>query len=63
MCGNSPEGQLYGELMKCKSIGEMFNYLSNYFDLFSKPVPAVYKALIVTSICTAIKWLNPKIKK
>jgi len=50
------------ELNRCQSIGEMFNYLANYFDLFSKPVPGIYKPMIVSGIVTAIKWINPTLK-
>jgi len=50
------------DLYKCENIGEMFNYLSNYFDLFSKNIPVLLKPAIVTGILQAIKWIDPKRK-
>ena len=50
------------DLYECENIGEMFNYLSNYFDLFSKNIPILLKPAIVTGILQAIKWIDPKRK-
>jgi len=50
------------DLYECENIGEMFNYLSNYFDLFSKNIPVLLKPAIVTGILQAIKWIDPKRK-
>jgi hypothetical protein len=47
------------DLWECKNIGEIFNYLSNYFDLFSKPIPVIYKPMIITGILSAINWISP----
>lgn len=50
------------DLMKCRTLGEMNNYISNYFDLYGKEVPELYKALVVGGIITAIGWIKPKKK-
>jgi hypothetical protein len=50
------------DLMQCSNIGEMFHYISNYFDLFSKNVPAVYKIIVVSGIIQAIEWIQPNRK-
>jgi hypothetical protein len=47
------------DLNGCGTIGDVFNYLSNYFDLFSKPIPTLYRAIIISGIMAAIKWINP----
>lgn len=47
------------DLWECKNIGEIFHYLSNYFDLFSKPIPVIYKPMIITGILSAINWISP----
>ena len=56
------ESQLRDDLKQFNNVGEMFHYLSNYFDLFSKPIPIIYKAIVIHGIVSAIKWINP-IKK
>jgi hypothetical protein len=56
------ETQVKKDLNECHNIGEMFNYLSNYFDLFSKNIPVLLKPAIVTGIVQAIKWIDPKRK-
>jgi hypothetical protein len=56
---HSEKNRLYKDLNECKTIGEVFNYLSNYYDLFSKDIPGIYKALVITSIITAIDWIKP----
>lgn len=50
------------DLMQCENIGEMFHYISNYFDLFSKSVPGIYKILVVSGILQAIEWIKPNKK-
>jgi len=54
--------QVYSDLMQCQNIGQMFQYISNYFDLFSKPIPGIYKMLIVNGILSAIEWIQPNKK-
>jgi len=54
--------QVYSDLMQCQNIGEMFQYISNYFDLFSKPIPGIYKMLVVNGILSAIEWIQPNKK-
>jgi len=46
-------------LEKCRTMGDIFKTLSEEYDLFSKPIPAIYKPIIITSIITAIGWINP----
>jgi hypothetical protein len=50
------------DLMQCENIGEMFHYISNYFDLFSKNVPGIYKILVVSGMLQAIEWIKPNKK-
>lgn len=50
------------DLMTCETIGEMFHFISNYFDLFSKKVPGIYKILVVSGIIQAIDWIQPNKK-
>jgi hypothetical protein len=50
------------DLMQCQTIGEIFHYISNYFDLFSKNIPGIYKMIIVSGILQAIEWINPNKK-
>jgi hypothetical protein len=49
--------------MACPTIGDIFFYLSNYFDLFSKPIPALYRSIIISGIMAAVQWINPNKKK
>jgi hypothetical protein len=51
------------DLMACPTIGDIFFYLSNYFDLFSKPIPTIYRAMIISGIMAAVNWINPNKKK
>jgi hypothetical protein len=51
------------DLMACPTIGDIFFYLSNYFDLFSKPIPALYRSIIISGIMAAVQWINPNKKK
>jgi hypothetical protein len=51
------------DLMDCPTIGDIFFYLSNYFDLFSKPIPALYRSIIISGIMAAVQWINPNKKK
>jgi hypothetical protein len=51
------------DLWECNTIGEVFNYLSNYFDLFSKNMPVIYKPMIIAGILSAINWIEPNRKK
>jgi hypothetical protein len=47
------------DLWDCKTVGDIFNYLSNYFDLFSKPIPVIYKPIIISGLLSAIGWIAP----
>jgi hypothetical protein len=58
----NPQNFLFSELMKCQTMREIFNYLDNYFDLSAKPIPSLYKLIIVNGILAAIKMLDPKLK-
>jgi len=58
----SEKDNIRQDLMQCENIGEMFNYISNYFDLFSKNVPGIYKILVVSGILQAIEWIKPNKK-
>lgn len=50
---------LESDLWRCKTIGDIFNYLSNYFDLFSKPIPVIYRPIIINGLLSAIQFLDP----
>jgi len=51
------------DLGTCATIGDVFHYLSNYFDLFSKDIPTFYRGIIISAILSAISWINPDRKK
>ena len=53
---------LESDLWKCKTVGDIFNYLSNYFDLFSKPIPVIYRPMIISGLLSAIQWIDPEKK-
>lgn len=46
-------------LLTCTNMAEIFNFLTNYFDLSSKKIPLVFKPTIVSGIISAIKWIDP----
>lgn len=50
---------LESDLYDCKTVGDIFNYLSNYFDLFSKPIPVIYRPMIISGLLSAIQWIDP----
>jgi hypothetical protein len=50
---------LESDLWNCKTVGDIFNYLSNYFDLFSKPIPVIYRPIIINGLLSAIQWIDP----
>ena len=56
------QDQIRKDLMTKDNMGEIFQYISNYFDLFSKPLPGLYKILIVNGIVQAINWIQPNKK-
>jgi len=49
-------------LEKCNTMGDVFKIVSEEYDLFSKPIPLMYKNIIITSVITAIGWINPNAK-
>ena len=61
----SPQDEEYikGELMNCKSVGEMFTFLQNNFDLENTKPPFLLKSRYVKGIMDAIKFVNPKPKQ
>jgi hypothetical protein len=42
------------DLMDCDTVGSMFNYLSNYFDLFAQVLTPAYKLVVVNGIVMAL---------
>jgi hypothetical protein len=60
---NQERRTIEADLWSCNNIGEVFHYLSNYFDLFSKPMPGLYKGMIIAGILAAIQWIQPNKKK
>ena len=60
---NEERKMLESDLWTCQTIGDVFSYLSNYFDLFSKPIPVLYRAIIISGILSAIHWIQPTRKK
>jgi len=54
------ENQIRNDLKQFNNVGQMFHYLTNYFDLFSKPIPNIYRLMVIAGIVQAIKWIDPK---
>lgn len=50
---------LESDLWRCKTVGDIFNYLSNYFDLFSTPIPVIYRPIIINGLLSAIQMIAP----
>jgi hypothetical protein len=48
------------QLYKCETLADVFEFLSNYFDLKNQKIPLAFKGLIVKGILSAIAILNPK---
>jgi hypothetical protein len=49
-------------LEKCNTMGDVFKMITDQYDLFSKPIPLVYKAIIINGIVMAIDWIKPNRK-
>lgn len=45
------------DLMGCSTLPEMFNYLSNFYNI-SGTIPGPMKFLVVSGIVTALQWIK-----
>ena len=49
--------QVRRDLMGCSTLPEMFNYLSNFYNI-SGTIPGPMKFLVVSGIVTALQWVK-----
>ena len=62
MLNPNQEKQLEQNLKECENVQEMFNLLSNTFDLRNCKPGSITKPAFISGIMKGIKMLNPKLK-